>query len=194
MVSITFMADFYYICGFYYIYGWYTRTSPLVSFVWLLTFLSTTSTFVLEALVQVIGLPMVTNGAPLFADLFLHTFEYDSWSKQWNRALQKPPSSATPFGTSTIYSVFTMQTLEITSAQFTGRNWNLRTPPHQLLKCAISTRISWLRRHKCTFPYQRLQWERWLCIPDCQLSSYGQQDYFPPIQLTYIYIIYYYCL
>ena len=35
-----------------------------------------------------------------------------------------------------------MWTLEITSEQFTRRNWNLRTLPHHLLKCVISTLIS----------------------------------------------------
>ena len=49
--------------------------------------------------------------------------------------LQKPSSSATPFVTSTIYSVLTMWTLVITSAQFTRQNCNLRTLPHLLLKC-----------------------------------------------------------
>ena len=56
--------------------------------------------------------------------------------------LQKPSSSATSFVTSTIYSVLTMWTLEITSAQFTRQNYNLRTLPHLLLKCVISTHIS----------------------------------------------------
>ena len=56
--------------------------------------------------------------------------------------LQKPSSSATPFVTSTIYSVLTMWTLVITSAQFTRQNCNLRTLPHLLLKCVISTHIS----------------------------------------------------
>ena len=56
--------------------------------------------------------------------------------------LQKPSSSVAPFVTSTIYSVLTMWTLEITSAQFTRQNCNLRTLPHLLLKCAISTHIS----------------------------------------------------
>ena len=56
--------------------------------------------------------------------------------------LQKPSSSATPFVTSTIYSVLTMWTLVITSAQFTHQNCNLRTLPHPLLKCVISTHIS----------------------------------------------------
>ena len=35
-----------------------------------------------------------------------------------------------------------MWTLEITSAQFTLRNCNLRPLPHHLLKCVISTQIS----------------------------------------------------
>ena len=53
--------------------------------------------------------------------------------------LQKPSSSATPFVTSTIYSVLTMWTLVITSVQFTRQNCNLQTLPHLLLKCVIKT-------------------------------------------------------
>ena len=63
-------------------------------------------------------------------------------SKHLNRTLQKPSSSATLFGTSTIYSVLTKWTLEITSTQFTRRNCNLRILPHHLLKCVIVTQIS----------------------------------------------------
>ena len=55
-------------------------------------------------------------------------------------------NSATPFGTSTMYSVLTMWVLEITSAQFTSQNWNLRTLPHHLLKFVISTLISRLAK------------------------------------------------
>ena len=54
---------------------------------------------------QVIGIPMGTNSAPLLADLFLDTFEYDFFL---NNTLQKPSSSATPFDISTTYSVLTM--------------------------------------------------------------------------------------
>ena len=79
---------------------------------------------------------MGTNSAPLLPSNTI------SWSKQWNRTLPKPSSSATPFGISTIYSVLTIWTLEITSAQFTLRNCNLRPLPHHLLKCVISTHIS----------------------------------------------------
>ena len=46
----------------------------------------------------------------------------------------------------TKYSLLTMWTLEITSAQFTRRNWNLKTLPHHLLKCVISTLISRLAK------------------------------------------------
>ena len=40
-----------------------------------------------------------------------------------------------------------MWTLEITSMPFTRRNWNLRTLPHHLLKCVISTQISRLETY-----------------------------------------------
>ena len=85
---------------------------------------------------------MGTNSAPLLADLFLHTFEYDFMVKTMKHDITKASSSATPFVTSTIYSVLTMWTLVITSAQFTRKNCNLRTLPHLLLKCVISTHIS----------------------------------------------------
>ena len=91
---------------------------------------------------QVIGIPMGTNSAPLLADLFLHTFEYDFMVKTMKHDITKATSSATPFVTSTIYSVLTMWTLVITSAQFTRQNCNLLTLPHLLLKCVISTHIS----------------------------------------------------
>ena len=41
-----------------------------------------------------------------------------------------------------LYSVLTIRSLKITSAQFTRQNYNLRTLPHLLLKCVISTHIS----------------------------------------------------
>ena len=64
-----------------------TRTSPVVCFVLKLTFLSTTSTFALEA-------RCFTNGhqcknAPLLADLFLHTFEYDFMVKTMKQDITK---------------------------------------------------------------------------------------------------------
>ena len=56
-----------------------TLTSLVGSFVPVLTFLSTISTSVSETQFfdKLIGMPMGTNSAPLLADLFLHTFEYD---------------------------------------------------------------------------------------------------------------------
>ena len=88
---------------------------------------------------------MGTNSAPLFADLFFHTFEYDFMVTTMKK---KPSNSATPFGTSTIYSVLTMWTLEITSAQFTRRNWNLRTLPSSTEVCYLDTET-----HKGLNPY-----------------------------------------
>ena len=117
-----------------------TRTSPVEGLVSLLTFLidNIYVRFGSSVFRQVIGIPTGTNSAPLLADLFLHTFEYDFLVK----TLQKPSSSATPFDISTTYSVLTMWTLEIASARFTCRDWNLRIHPHHLLKCVISTQIS----------------------------------------------------
>ena len=91
---------------------------------------------------------------------------FHSRRQVWNRILQKASNSATPFGTSTIYWVLTMWTLEITSVQITRRNWNLRTLPHHLLKCVISTLISRLAtRHLSVSASTR------------RLSSYGQQHF-----------------
>ena len=73
----------------------------------------------------------------------------------------------------TKYSVLTMWTLEITSAQFTRRNWNLKTLPHHLLKCVISTLISRLAKTHPSVSASTIR-ER-TCISDCQLSAYGQQ-------------------
>ena len=119
-----------------------THTSPVESFVLLFTILSTTSTFVLEALFS--GRLLVYQWAPTVHLYWLISSFIPSstisWSKQWNRILQKPSNSATPSGTSTIYSVLTMWTLEITSAQFTRRNWNLKTLPHHLV-CYLDTNI-----------------------------------------------------
>ena len=119
----------------------YLSSQSLVS---LLTFLSITSTFVLEA--RVSRSLLVYPWAPtvflcwlIFSFIPLSTI---LWSKQWNKTLQKPSSPATPFDISTTYSILTMWTLEIASAQFTRRNWNLRTHPHHLLKCVVSTQIS----------------------------------------------------
>ena len=123
---------------------WGTHTSLVESFVSLLTFLSTTSTFVLGALFS--GRLLVYQWAPIVPLCWLISSFIPSstisWSKPWKVTLQKPSSSAIPFVTSTIYSVLTMWTLVITSAQFTRQNCNLRTLPHLLLKCVISTHIS----------------------------------------------------
>ena len=124
-----------------------THTSPVESLVSLLTFLSITSTFVLEA--RFSSRLLVYPWAPTVHLCWLISsfipLSTILWSKQWNKTLQKPSSSATPFDISMTYSVLTMWTLEIASARFTRRNWNLRTHPHHLLKCVILTQISWLR-------------------------------------------------
>ena len=69
-----------------------TRTSPVESLVSLLTFLSITYIYVRfgsSVFRQVIGIPMGTNNAPLLADLFLHTFEYDFVVKTMKQDITK---------------------------------------------------------------------------------------------------------
>ena len=70
---------------------WGTHNSLVESFVSLLTFLSTTLKvrFGSSVFWQVIGIPMGTNSAPLLADLFLHTFEYDFMVKTMKHDITK---------------------------------------------------------------------------------------------------------
>ena len=72
-----------------------TLTSPVGNFASLLTFVSTTSTSASETSFSGklnIGIPVATNSAPLLADLFLHTFEYDfminTLKKDMTKAIQ----------------------------------------------------------------------------------------------------------
>ena len=96
-------------------------------------------------------------------------------------------SSATPFGTSTIYSVLTIRTLEITSAQFTLRNCNLRPLPHHLLKCVISTQIS--RRAVQTHLSVSASTIRGMTLHSGLSTFLIWTATFPPIQLTvFIYL------
>ena len=91
---------------------------------------------------QVIGIPMGTNSAPLLAYLFLHTFEYDFMVKTMKHDITKAIQFSNTFRY--IDDLFSINnwTLEITSAQFTRPNCDLRALPHLLLKCVISTHIS----------------------------------------------------
>ena len=83
---------------------------------------------------------MGTNSAPLFSDLFLHTFEYDFMVKTMKHNITKTIQFSNTFRY--IDDLFSINNVEITSAQFTRRNCNIRTLPHHLLKCVISTHIS----------------------------------------------------
>ena len=86
-----------------------TRNSPVESLVSLLTFLSITSTFVLEA--RFSGRLLVYPWAPTvhlcWQISFCTPVSTILWSKQWNKTLQKPSSSATPFDISTTHLVLT---------------------------------------------------------------------------------------
>ena len=76
-------------------------------------FLATTSTFALETLFS--GRLLVYPWAPIVHLCWLISSFIPSstisWSNQWNRTLPKPSSSATPFGTSIIYSALTILVL-----------------------------------------------------------------------------------
>ena len=128
-----------------------TRTSPVVSFDSLLSFLSTTSTFVLVALFpsrvleyqwaqQCTFLTFVGWSPPSYLRLRFH-----SQNNETGHKLQKPSSSAKLFGTSTIFSVLLNN---VDFGKCISRNFPFGigtlagTLPHHLLKCVISTRIS----------------------------------------------------
>ena len=114
-----------------------TRTSPVESFVSLLTFLSTTSTFVLEALFS--GRLLVYQWAPTVHLYWLISSFIPSstisWSKQWNRILQKPSYSATPFGTWTIYSVF--KDTSTSSSEVCYLDTNIKTGDNTPIRISI---------------------------------------------------------
>ena len=83
---------------------------------------------------------MGTNSAPLLADLFFHTFEYDFMVKTMKHDITKAIQFSNTFRY--IDDLFSINNVVITSAQFTCQNCNLRTLAHLPLKCVISTHIS----------------------------------------------------
>ena len=115
-----------------------TRSSPVESFVSLLTFLSTTFTFVLEA-----GY-WYTNGhqkctfvgwsLPPYLRVWFHGQNNEAGHYK-SHPVQRHLSVHRRF-------IQYKQCDLITSAQFTGRNCSLRTLPYHLLKCVSSTRTS----------------------------------------------------
>ena len=71
---------------------------------------------------QVIGIPMGTNSAPLLADLFLHTYEYEFIIKTMKGDITRHFSSIKRSDTSTIFYVSTTTTSTNTSTRSTHRN------------------------------------------------------------------------
>ena len=163
---------------------WGTHTSPVESLVSLLTFLSTTFTFALETLFsgRLLVYPWAPKGHLCWLISSFIPLSTIWWSKQWNRTLPKPSSSATPFGTSTIYSVLTIWTLKITSAQFTLWNCNLWPLPHHLLKCVISTPVSrWAVQTHLSISASTI---RGMTLHSGLSTFLTWTATFPPIQLT----------
>ena len=85
---------------------------------------------------QVIGIPMGTNSAPLLADLFLHTFEYDIMVKTMKQDIPKAIQFSNTFRY--IDDLFSVNNVDFT-VQFTRRNWNLRTLPSSTEVCYLDT-------------------------------------------------------
>ena len=136
---------------------WGTHPSLVESFVSLLTFLSTTSTFVLEALFsgRLLVYQMGTNNAPLLADLFLHTFEYDFMVKTMKQDITK----AIQFNNTFRYidDLFSINNVDF-------GNYMSVTYPSELRLTDTSTSSTEVSRHKYqdgryqhTFPYQHLR-------------------------------------
>ena len=89
---------------------------------------------------QVIGIPMGTNSAPLLADLFLHTFEYDFMVQTMKRDITKAIQFSNTFRY--IDDLFTINNVDFGNYISAIYPPDLRTLPHLLLKCVISTHIS----------------------------------------------------
>ena len=89
---------------------------------------------------QVIGIPMGTNSAPLLADLFLHTFECDFMVKTMKHDLTKAIQFSNTFRyVDDLFSINNEDFGNYISAIYPPE---LRTLPHLLLKCVISTHVS----------------------------------------------------
>ena len=82
---------------------------------------------------------MGTNSPPLLADLFVHTFEYDFMVKTMKKDIIKAIQFSDTFRyIDNLFSISNVDFRNYISAIF----WNLRTLPHHLLKCVISTQLS----------------------------------------------------
>ena len=135
---------------------------------------------------QVIGIPVGTNSAPLLADLFLHTFEYDFMVKTMKQDITKAIQFSNTF--QYIDDLFSANNVDFGNyiSAITRRNWNLRTLPHHLLKCVISTLISRLARTPPSVSASTIR-ERTLHFALSTFLIWTAT--FPPIQLTvFIYL------
>ena len=93
---------------------------------------------------QVIGIPMGTNSAPLLADLFLHTFEYDFMLKTMKKDMSKAVEFSNTFRyIDDLLSVITT-TLETLSVKFIRRSWNSRILPYVQQRCVTWTQRSFM--------------------------------------------------
>ena len=136
---------------------------------------------------QVIGIPMGTNSAPLLADLFLHTFEYDFMVKTMKHDITKATQFSDTFRyIDNLLSINNVDFGNYISAIY-RRNCNLRTLPHHLLKCVILTHIS--RQAVQTHLSVSASTIREMTLHSGLSTFLKRTATFPPIQLTvFIYL------
>ena len=122
---------------------------------------------------QVIGIPMGTNSAPLLADLFLHTFEYDFMVKTMKQDITKAIQFSNTFRYIDVL-------FSINNVNF-GNCISANNPSELELKdtCTSSTEVCYLgtniKTGDVTTPFRISIYDKRDDIPDCQLSSHGQQ-------------------
>ena len=130
---------------------------------------------------QVIGIPMGTNSAPLLADLFLHTFEYDFMVTTMKQDIKKAIQFSNTFRyIDDLFSANNVGFGNYISAIYPSE-LELKTLPHHLLNCVTSTLISRLATTHLSVSASTIR-ERTLHFGLSTFLLWTAT--FPPIQLT----------
>ena len=108
---------------------------------------------------QVIGIPMGTNSAPLLADLFLHTFEYDFMVKTMKQDITKAIQFNITFRyIDDLFSINNVDFGNYISVIYPSELQLTDTSTSSTEVCYLDTQRPYQdRRYKHTFPYQHLR-------------------------------------
>ena len=130
---------------------------------------------------------MGNNSAPLFADLFLHTFEYDFMVKTMKQDITKAIQFSNTFRyMDDLFSINNMDFGNYINAIYPSELL-LTATSHHLLKCVISTQIS--RRAVQTHLSVSASTIRGMILHSGLSTFLIWTATFPPIQLTvFIYL------